>query len=581
MTSYADRFLKPQTREQKRYEALRARFVDKLPTAEVARRFGYSNGTFRNMCSEFMKNDNPNFFAPRPKAPKVAESAPEPAVSRRERIIDLRSSRDLSIYDIADILKREAIPASPPHIHGVLKAAGMSRLRRRSLSERLEVARSHKAAVANRGALDLSPRRFHTDFGGLFLFAHDLARLDLDGIVEHSGMPGSEMIPAGCAFRSLLALKLWGIGRPSQVMAETLDEGLALFAGLNVIPKRATLTEYSCRVDPRTVCAVMDKWREALKSIEADFGGERSFDLDFHTIPYHGDDALVEKHYVSKRSRRQKGILAFLARDADARVFAWANADLRKSDRSDEILRFVEAWRKRTGSFPGELVFDSQLTTYRNLFRLEEMGIDFLTLRRRSPKMTAQLLSVPPAQWRKITLTNVGRIYRTPKVLERMVRIRDYPRDIRQIAIIDLGHEKPTLLLTNQMEESAVNLIDRYARRMIIENAIADAIDFFHMDALSAAVAMKVNVDVQLTLMASSLYRLLGRRVGKGFETAKARNIFGKLVRASASVEITEREIVVSLGRRANNPLLIAGGYGEMRESIPWLENRVLRIRFF
>ncbi len=309
--------------------------------------------------------------------------------------------------------------------------------------------------------------------------------------------------------------------------------------------------------------------------------GGQSFDLDFHTIPYHGDDALVEKHYVSKRSRRQKGVLAFLVRDADARMFAYANTNVRKGENKDEILRFIELWRERTGTVPAELVFDSQLTTYANLAKLEEMGVGFVTLRKRTPKMISELLSQPPQMWRKITLINVGRIYRTPRILERRIRIRDYPGDIRQVAIVDLGHEKPTLLLTNQMDESPVKLIDRYARRMIIENTISDAVDFFHMDALSSAVPMKVNLDVQLTLMASGLYRILGKRVGRGFENAEARTIFGKLVRVSAKIEITGSEVVVSLGRRANNPLLISAGYGEMREEIPWLENRVLVIRFF
>ena len=83
---------------------------------------------------------------------------------------------------------------------------------------------------------------------------------------------------------------------------------------------------------------------------------------------------------------------------------------------------------------------------------------------------------------------------------------------IRQLTVTDLGHEEPTLLLTNQLTRSPAKLIGRYAQRMLIENNIADGIDFFHMDALSSAVAMKVDCDLQLTLMASSLYRLLGAR---------------------------------------------------------------------
>ena len=78
-----------------------------------------------------------------------------------------------------------------------------------------------------------------------------------------------------------------------------------------------------------------------------------SFDLDFHTIPFHGEDALIEKHYVSKRSRRQKGILAFLAQDAETRVFCYANGDLRKDEQNDEILRFVQFWKDGPAGIPG------------------------------------------------------------------------------------------------------------------------------------------------------------------------------------------------------------------------------------
>ncbi len=224
---------------------------------------------------------------------------------------------------------------------------------------------------------------------------------------------------------------------------------------------------------------------------------------------------------------------------------------------------------------------DSRLTTHANLAWLDAMGIAFLTLRRRTARTVAALLVEPPEAWRRITLTNVGRIYRNPRILERRLRIRDYPGEIRQIAVTDLGYEKPTLLLSNQMDEPASRLVDRYARRMVIKNTIADAIDFFHMDARSAAVPMRIDLDVQPTLMASSLYRLLGIRVGQGFEVAKARTIFRKLVNASAADRITEGEIIFTLGRRANNPLLLAARYGEIAQPIPWLGNRTLRTRFF
>ena len=211
---------------------------------------------------------------------------------------------------------------------------------------------------------------------------------------------------------------------------------------------------------------------------------------------------------------------------------------------------------------------------------ISAMGIAFLTLRRRTARTVAALLAEPPEAWRRITLTNVGRICRRPRILERRLRIRDCPGENRRIAVTDLGHEKPTLLLSNQMDAPASRLVDRFARRMVIENTVADAIDLFHMDALSAAVPMRIDLDVQLTLMASSLYRILGIRVGQGFEVAKARTIFRKLVNASAAIRITEDEIIVTLGRRANDPLPLAARYAEIAEPIPWPGNRTLRIRF-
>ena len=185
----------------------------------------------------------------------------------------------------------------------------------------------------------------------------------------------------------------------------------------------------------------------------------------------------------------------------------------------------------------------------------------------------AALLARPPGEWRRITLANVGRI------LDRTVRVKGCSDDIRRIAVTDLGHEHPTLLITNRMELPAARLINRYARRMVIENAIADAIDFFHVDALPASVPMKVDPDLQLTLMASTLHRILAVRAGGGHETAKAHTLFRRFVNASANIRITETEINVTLGRRANKPLLLAAGTAERREPIPWLSNRIPEIR--
>jgi len=253
---------------------------------------------------------------------------------------------------------------------------------------------------------------------------------------------------------------------------------------------------------------------------------------------------------------------------------------VRKDAQNDEILSFVDFWKQRTGQLPEELIFDSKLTTYANLDRLNRMGVRFITLRRRHPKMMAEIAATPPSAWQRIELEGVARLYRTPRILDQKITLDDYDGPIRQLVITELGHEEPTLLITNQLQRSARKLIGRYAQRMVIENSIADGIDFFHMDALSSAVAMKVDCDLQLTLLASSLYRLLGARVGNGYQQAKSRHIFRDLVDATAQVTLTDHEIEVRFQKRAHNPLLLAAGFDKTDLPIPWLGKKHLRLVF-
>jgi hypothetical protein len=569
----ARRFLEPANSAHRQYEALRAFFVEGVPSAEAAARFGYTPGSFRVLVHQFRNQPRRDFFAP-----TAPEGRPPPKQKRlRELVVALRK-QNLSVHDISRALARDGESLSAAAIAAILKEEGFAKLPRRLDDERLDEPRPLVAEVADVRQLDLTPRGLHTDFGGLFLFLPWLTSTGLDKLLARSGFPGSKMVPAACAVRSLLALKLFGNARHSHVMSSVLDEGLALFAGLNVIPKRSFLTEYSCRVESHCYPQLMRDWFDTVSRLGLKWG--TSFDLDFHTIPFHGADALIEKHYISKRSRRQKGILAFLAQDADTRVFCYANGELRKDEQNDEILRFVDFWKERTGRLPEELIFDSKLTTYANLSRLNRMGIQFITLRRRSKKLLDAIAQTPASAWRRIELESPSRAYKTPRVLDRRITLNDYDGPLRQLTVADLGHEEPTLLLTNQLTRSATHLIGRYAQRMLIENNIEDGIDFFHMDALSSAVAMKVNCDLQLTLMASSLYRLLAVRIGNGYEVTKSRHLFRDFINASAEVSITRREIVVQFQKRAHNPLLIAAGFDKTDAVVPWLGNKRLRLVF-
>ena len=573
LTDLSRYFLEPSNTAHRQYEALRAYFVEGIPSHEAARRFGYTPGSFRVLCHQFRRDPGrPFFLAPsKGRRPGIQDA-------RREQIIAWRK-KNLSVYDISEALGEAGHgPLSPGAVSRILKQEGFAPLPRRRDEERPPKPRPAKAPVADVRRLDLAPRRFQTKFGGLFLFLPDLAALPLSRMLQEAGLPGSEMVPAQAAVRSLLALKLFGNARHSHVMSQVFDQGPALFAGLNCLPKRSFLTEYSCRIDPAAHPRLRRLWFQAAAGLGLPQGD--SFDLDFHTIPFHGEQALLQKHYVSKRSRRQKGVLAFLASDAEARVFRYANSQVRKEDQSDEILRFAQEWKQRTGKLPQELIFDSKLTTYANLNRLNEMGIGFITLRRRSRRMLEQARLQPLSAWRRIRLDRVTRAFRSPRILDRKVGLRDYQGPVRQLVVDELGHDDPTFLLTNQLRRSPAKLIERYAQRMIIENQIADGIDFFHMDALSSAVPMKTDCDLMLTLMASSLYRLLGIRLANGYAQAKCRHIFRDFIDAAANVEVSRREVRVRFQKRAHNPLLLAAGYASMDPALSWLGGKRLRLLF-
>src|SRR5216683_390929 len=557
-------FEQPATARQRQYEALRAYFLEEVPSAEAARSFGYSPGAFRVLCHAFRHGQLPDFFAT-----GHAVRREQPRKSRaHEQIVALRK-RNYSVYEISRALQEQGTPLSATAVREVLADEGFAPLPRRLDEERPERVGPSSEAVANVRDFVLSPREFTTRVGGLFLFVHDLVRLDGDALALGATLPGSAMIPAGHALRAALALKLWSIERKSHVMALVADEGLALFCGLNAMPKKSFLSEYSSRITPQKVSRLLAVWHAQLTG-ENLFAGQ-SLNLDFHSVPYFGEHPLVESHYLPRRSRRQPSMLTFLAQDADSQVFCYSNADIRKGEEADEIFRFIDFWKRQYGKAPQHLVFDSKLTTYQGLDRLDAAGITFLTLRRRSPSLLAEVDHLPPSAWRTITLDVPHRKYRNPRVYEQKACPRQ--RTYRQFFITDLGHDEPTILLTNDARSTAKKLIARYAKRMLIENALADAVRFFHIDALSSS----VDFDMALLVLASGLYRLMARRM-RGYDDAQARQIFRDLIDMPADVAITENEVRVRFHRRAHLPIVLASGLFDKPVAVPWWNGRSLRL---
>lgn len=566
-------FLKPGLPKQRLYEALRAIFVEQLPVKEVAKRFGYNANGLHVQCSRFRAGELGPFFLDSKPGPRTRPKR-DPV---REWVIELRK-KNYSIYDINRLLKEKKHRLSPRSVWQILREAGFARLPRRLEEERPDWPKPEAAAYADRRELNLRPGRvLETQSAGLFLLLPDLVALDLPRHVRKAAYPGTKMIPALQYVLSLLALKLLGRERYSHVMDCCHDPGLGLFAGLNVIPKTTALTTYSYRIARQRNVRFLGSLVRAARSLEGVEG--ESINLDFHSIPHFGDESVLEKHYVPRRSHAEKSVLVCLAQDGGTRAFCYSNAYVLKKNKADEVLRFAKFWKKATGSYPKELVFDSQFTTIGNLSQLNRLGIRFITLRKKGKKLIADLMQLPKASWERCKLDVPHRKYQTPRYYESRVELKDYTGRLRQLAVTDLGRDLPTILITNHMRSQVKTILTRYAQRMLIENAIADAVHFFHVDALCSSLHMEVDFSVLLTVLANLLYHLLARRIA-GFEDATAKQIYRKFIDSSGDIRIGEREILVRMSRRAYNPLLIAADFDKLKVPVPWLKGYTVRYAF-
>jgi hypothetical protein len=147
-----------------------------------------------------------------------------------------------------------------------------------------------------------------------------LAQVRFDHLVRRAGYPGSRMIPACSALLSLLTLKLLDKERRSHIDDFNFDEALGLFAGLNVLPKKSYATAYSYRTGRRHQRALLAGWVKALSGLL--FPQAEAFSLDFHAVPYRGDDAGLDTHYLPRRGKAGTSVLTFFALENDSRCCA-------------------------------------------------------------------------------------------------------------------------------------------------------------------------------------------------------------------------------------------------------------------
>ena len=412
---------------------------------------------------------------------------------------------------------------------------------------------------------------------GLFLFLPLLARLGIDRLVREAGYPGSRMIPAANALLSLLVLKLLDKERRSHIDDFNCDEALGLFAGLNILPKKSFATDYSYRTQRLHQEQFLHGWVGQLAPLL--FPEPEIFNLDFHTIPYRGDEAELENHYLPRRGKAGPSILTFFAQEQKSQVLCYANANLLRDDQSGEILRFIEFWHSVTGRDPQWLCLDSKLTHYPELSRVNQRGISFITIRRRGAAITRRLEALPANAWSKARLDIPKRLHKNIRYVDESIELDGYDGTLRQVAVDGLGRERYSLFLSNNTEITARDLVIRYARRNGIEDGLGISVNFFHLDCLASEVRLNVDLDVTLTVVANGCYRWLASQL-KGFHKAKPKDLYRKFVETAGDVTVTPERIIVRFDRRSHNPILSESNLDHACPPIPWLGNRLLEFTY-
>jgi len=178
-----------------------------------------------------------------------------------------------------------------------------------------------------------------------------------------------------------------------------------------------------------------------------------------------------------------------------------------RDEASEQVLSFLSFWERVRRGVKPTFIFDSRLTTYPHLSELNTAGVKFITLRRRGEKLLAKVSTL--TGWQRIHIPHEKRNYPHPEIHESVITLRGYAGMVRQVIVRGNGHDKPAFLITNDFAAPVELVVGNYARRWRIENGIAEAVKFFHLNALSSPILVKVHFDVALTMIADTLYSML------------------------------------------------------------------------
>jgi len=572
-----DFFLQPGSVAQKQYEALRLYHLEGKTAREVAEKFGYKYRGFTTIVTEFSKklrngDGKDLFFKPVQKGRKTSQKV----AGAKDTIIELRKNYH-SVEDIKSIIDGKGLNVSERTIYDIIKREGFSRLPRRTKLVKQGLRLPRIQAEKSR-QLPFTPEKFKSTSAGILCLLPYIEKYGVSDAILKSAYPHTKHIGKLNSILSFVALKSSNIRRYSSDDRWCMERGPGLFAGLNVLPKAAWYTSYSHRV----TSDMNLKFLKSLHEIWAknDLLGDTA-NLDFTTIPYWGESDHLENNWAGKRGKAMSSMLAILAHDPDTGIINYGNTNVMHKNESNEVLEFLDFYTTGTTARDSKLkylVFDSKFTNYENLKKLDDKKIKFITIRRRGKNIVERIEQVPAKLRKTVRVEMAGNKKRTLKVLDEEIYLKGYEDTIRQISITGHGKIKPAIIITNDFDLKTEQIVRKYTKRWLVEKAISEQIEFFHLNQVSSSMVIKVDFDLTMSILTHNIFRLLALDLER-YTHISDQTLFDKFITNSADVEIESGRIKVFLKKKRNLPLLLEAMQKYNSINYQWMNN--LKLEFY
>lgn len=576
MTRLKHLFVTISNPRQRQYEAIRATEIDNLSIAKAAKKFNYQTSTLYALIRDIKAGKKELFPSSTTKARRT--QIPDYITNR---VFQLRK-QNRSAKDIAVSLSSEGYKIATRTVERILEKAGFRKLKRRTKTELGLTCKIQQLPERAKAINFKWLKAFSVDLPvvGVFFFIPYIIESGILDIVSRCKLPGSSAINSIQASLTMLLLKLIGSERLSHINNYNHEPGLALFAGLTMLPKSSYMTSYSCRTSQELLANFQTQVVANFQKIYPDFYQSNYINLDFHSIPHYGTESQMEKVWVGAKHQAMKGAHTLFAQDSQSNVILYTKADILRANEAKEIKHFVTYWKSiRRRSIQETLVFDCKLTNYDVLDELNRDNIKFITLRKRSKKLLDFAASITEKEWKKIHVPIPKRKNKYCKVYESEVVLKKGCLPLRQIIIKDHGRAIPTFIITNNFNLMTKDVLIVYAKRWHLENKLAELVAFFNLNALSSSLMIRIHFDLLWTIIADTLYRRFARDLPR-FENERANTLFKRFINMPGKVTYNGDQFVVKIRKRAHTPILKGITVLENGINVPWLKKKKLKIEW-